>query len=156
MNNKEYIIADKLSKKLAKKAVSKYYHTEDEFFYILCDVGGSLLKNLTIELIDYLKRKFMIGKYSNNLKSKLQVYKKMTILYNDTVTYADLIESGEYDKKIYSLYVKSCKQLNNMCYEFNDVLPSLNYVNPHYALYNYECIKEYMQSFSGRNGIVIK
>ena len=156
MNNKEYIIADKLSKKIAKKAISKYYHNDDEFFYLLCDVGGSLLKHLSIELIDYLKRKFMIGKYSNNLKLKLQVYKKMTVLYNNTVILNDLIESKNYDKKIYYLYIKNCKQLNNMCYEFNDVLPSLNYLNYTHALYNYECIKKYMLSFSGRNGIIVK
>ena len=135
---------------------AKYVETEDDFFDKCLDYLGKWLKSLGNKGLEFLKRKYMIGKYSRNLRKKLQVYNKMKPLYSDIKTLIKIISSSEYDKNIYNTYIKYCNKLNNMCIKFSDVLPHLNYLNPSEAIHNYLKIQEYMQSFSGRNGIVIK
>lgn len=133
-----------------------YIESETDFFDKCLDYIGKWLKSIGSKGLEFLKRKYMIGKYSRNLRKKLVVYNKMKPIYNDILLMSEIIESGDYDLDTINLYIKQCKLLNNLCKKFQDVFPTLNYLNPQEAINNYQIIKNYMCCFSGRNGIVIK
>ncbi len=153
MNNKELALYN-----FDNYMYQNAYHikTEEDFFDKCLDYIGKWLKSIGNKGLEFLKRKYMIGKYSRNLRKKLQVYNKMKPIYSDIKILIEIIGSSKYDKNIYNTFIRQCNKLNNMCYKFSDVLPQLNYFNPIDATHNYLSIQEYMQSFSGRDGIVIK
>ncbi len=134
-----------------------YYIYDDETFLDKClDYLGKWLKSIGNKGLEFLKQKYMIGKYSRNLRGKLSIYNKMKPIYQNLQTLASIIETEIYDKQIYNTYIKQCNLLNSMCRKFKDVLPELDYFNPLNASNNYLTIKQYMNNFSGRNGILIR
>lgn len=129
--------------------------SENDFLDTCLNKFGKALKYIGNKGLEFIKRKYMIGKYSRNLRKKLQVYNQMKPIYNDIVLLSKIIESENYDKNIYNTYIKFCNRLNSYCRKFSDIFPKLNYYNPEDAVYNYFEIKKYMCAFSGRKGIKI-
>lgn len=143
----------KILSKIEEKLMFNYF-SNDEFIDFLIDEGGKYLKILGNQLIEYLKKKYMIGSYSRNYKNRINSYKQGRNLYNTCVNlYYQILTDNTLNKGVVNSYVKNCNKLNMLCYNFKDEMPFLDYKNPEKAISNFEEIENYINMLTTRLSI---
>lgn len=129
---------------------------ESDFIDLLLDKFSELLKYIGKIGYEWLKKKYLIGKYSYELKGRLNAYKKMNNEYKNIESFLVVIDTGNYTDEEYKLFVQHLKQLNKLCSTFKSIFPDLDYLNPLQAIYNYNTIKDYMYVLSGKYRFNVK
>lgn len=143
-NSREY--------KLLDNYMSSYYiDNDDDFFDICLNKIGKGLKYIGSKSLEYIKKKYMVGKYSRNYKKRINDYKQGKIIYKECVNlYSLILTDNIINKEVTNKYVTLCNKLNKICYNFREELPYLDCRKPNNAITNFEEVENYVNMLLAR------
>lgn len=134
--------------------LSDNYVVEEDFFDICLDKIGKGLKYIGSKALEYLKKKYMIGKYSSNYKKRLTALNRAKPIYKDVVNlYRYILTDNIENKKIVYKYIMLCNKLNKILSVFSQELPMLNFKLPDNAITNFEEVSDYINMLNNRKRI---